>query len=241
MGPVTSNATAAQTKGEQAYQAAMVEKPDKVRASFVAEEAYRAAMAAVDTGKMAGTDSGRGYNQTLASGHPFWSLVPSVDDIDIEDIASHLSRLCRFNGALKDGIEIYTVAQHSCLVSDHLPDPLKLEGLLHDAQEYVLGDMSKPIKMNLAILSGGVDYWKQLEHGVEGVIRRKFSLPERMSPEVKHQDYLAVAAEHRDLQNNIGLVDWGTPPQTWPEMILPWSIARSRGEFMSRFRRLTRG
>jgi hypothetical protein len=206
----------------------------------LAAMAYAAKMAASDTGKMAGTDTGRGYNQTLASGHPFWSLVPSADDVNIEDIASHLSRLCRFNGALKESVEIYTVAQHSCLVSDHLPDEFKLEGLLHDAQEYVLGDMAKPIKMNLALLSGGVDYWKELERGVETVIRQKFGLPERMSPEVKHQDYLAVAAEHRDLQNNLGLVDWGTPPVTWPEMILPWNITRSRYEFLARFRRLTR-
>jgi hypothetical protein len=201
----------------------------------------RQEMAKFDTGKMAGADTGRGYNQTLASGHPFWSLVPSDDDVHIEDIASHLSRLCRFNGALKDSVEIYTVAQHSCLVSDHLPPELQLEGLLHDAQEYVLGDMAKPIKMNLATLSGGRDYWKELEHGVEAVIRAKFGLPAQMTPEVKHQDYLAVAAEHRDLQNNLGLVDWGTPPQTWPELIIPWSISRSRGEFMTRYRRLTRG
>lgn len=198
-------------------------------------------IAKFDTGAMAGTDRGRGFNQTLASGRPFWSLVPSADDVQIEDIAAHLSRLCRFNGALKEDIDIYTVAQHSCLVSDHLPDALKLEGLLHDAQEYVLGDMSKPVKMNLKTLSNGVDYWKELENGVETVIRAKFGLPAVMTPEVKRQDWLAVSTEHRDLQNNLGLVDWGTPPEPWPELILPWSIRQARGEFMTRFRRLTRG
>lgn len=204
------------------------------------ENARAREMAKFDTGKMAGTDTGRGHNQTLASGLPFWSLAPSVNDVDIDDIAVHLSRLCRFNGAIRREFDIYTVAQHSCLVSDHCPRELRLEGLLHDAPEYVLGDKIKPIKMNLITLSGD-DYWKELERGVDRVIRARFGLPAELTPEVKHQDYLAVATEHRDLQLNLGAVDWGTPPEPWPETIEPWSIRRSREEFLDRFYRLYNG
>lgn len=195
---------------------------------------YATQMAAFDTGKMAGANRGRGFNQTSASGRPFWSYDPDPSEVSILDIAAQLSRLCRFNGALREDIEIYTVAQHSCLVSDHCPPELRLEGLLHDAHEYMLGDMSKPIKMNLALIAGD-DSWKLLEHRVESAVRRRFGLPQQMTPAVKEQDYIAVATEHRDLQNNTGLVDWGTPPPPWPERIEPWGVFRARDEFMSRF------
>lgn len=198
---------------------------------------YQQQMKKFDTGKMAGADTGRGYNQTSASGHPFWALDPRPEDIRTYDIAAQLSRMCRFNGALRDDVEIYTVAQHCCLVSDHCPPELALEGLLHDAHEYMVGDMSKPIKMNLNIVAGD-DYWKVLEHRVERVLRLKFGLPKCMTPAVKEQDYIAVATEHRDLQNNTGEVDWGTPPTPWPETIIPWGVHRSRAEFLRRFHAL---
>lgn len=206
------------------------ESPEACRCA----ESYARSMAKFDTGKMAGKHTERGYNQTSASGRPFWALNPGADEISIFDISEQLSRLCRFNGALRRDVEIYTVAQHSCLVSDHCPPELRLEGLLHDAHEYMLGDMSKPIKMNLALIAGA-DHWKALEQRVELAVRRRFGLPERMTPAVKEQDYIAVATEHRDLQNNTGQVDWGTPPPPWPERIEPWGVFRARDEFMSRF------
>lgn len=200
---------------------------------------YASEMKKFDTGKMAGANNGRGYNQTSAGGYPFYALDPKPEEIRVEEIAAQLSRICRFNGALRDDVEIYSVAQHCCLVSDHCPPELALEGLLHDAHEYMLGDMSKPIKMNLAILAGA-DFWKQLEHIVESAVRAKFGLPNKMTPAVKEQDYIAVATEHRDLQNVTGLVDWGNPPPPWPERIVPWSPFRARTEFLRRFHALYR-
>lgn len=190
-----------------------------------------------DTAKLSGAKTPRGYNQTSAKGRPFYALDPRPEEIDIEEIAQQLSRICRFNGALRPDVEIYTVAQHCCLVSDHCPEPLKLEGLLHDGHEYMTGDMSKPTKLNLAILAGA-DYWKLYEHRLERGVRLRFGLPEVMSVEVKHQDFLAVATEHRDLQIVTGLVDWGHMPEPWPEKIEPWGVFRSREEFLARFRRL---
>lgn len=201
------------------------------------DERYAAEMRSFDTGKMAGVNNGRGYNQTSAGGWPFYALDPRPEEIRIEEIAAQLSRICRFNGALRDDVEIYSVAQHSCLVSDHLPPELALEGLLHDAHEYMLGDMSKPIKMNLAIVAGA-DYWKQLEHIVEAAVRSRFGLPRRMTPAVKQQDYFAVATEHRDLQVHTGMVDWGNPPEPWPDKIVAWSPSHARHEFLIRFRHL---
>lgn len=197
-------------------------------------------LATFDTAKLSGTKTPRGYNQTSAHGRPFYALDALPDEIDIQEIAEQLSRMCRFNGALRPDVEIYTVAQHCCLVSDHCPPPLKLEGLLHDAHEYMVGDMSKPTKLNLAILAGA-DYWKLYEHRLERVVRLRFGLPEAMSVEVKHQDFLAVATEHRDLQVVTGLVDWGHMPEPWSEKIEPWGVFRARAEFLKRFHTLYRG
>lgn len=66
------------------------------------------------------------------TGRQFWPLDPRAEDIDIRDVAHHLSLICRFNGA---GRAFYSLAQHSCLVADTLDAPLKLWGLLHDAAE----------------------------------------------------------------------------------------------------------
>lgn len=202
---------------------------------------YQEEMAKFDTAKMCGLATERGYNQCSANGQPFYALDPRADEIEIEVIAAHLSRICRFVGGLRPEVEIYSVAQHCCLVSDHLLPDLALEGLLHDAHEAWLGDMPKPIKMNLRILSGA-DFWSQLEHGVERIVRRKFGLPERMTPAVKQQDFIAVATEHRDLQVNTGKVDWGVQhmPTPWPERIEPWGVFRARDEFMRRFLALYR-
>lgn len=114
-----------------------------------------------DTGELCGPRTDRGYNQTTASGYPFWVLDPRPEDIRIEDIAAHLSRICRFGGALKDDVpnipplrsmvfvETYSVAQHSVLVSRNVHQEFALEALLHDAAEAYVGDVIKPIKLLL--------------------------------------------------------------------------------------------
>ncbi len=182
-----------------------------------------------NTAALTGRKTDRGYNQTTASGHAFWSLDPRLEDIWIEDIAWQLARQCRFNGALREGIEIYTIAQHSCLVSDHCPDKFKLEGLLHDAAEAYIGDMIKPIKLQLP-------GWKAIETRVDAKIRERFGLPRMMAPAVKAQDRAAVATEHRDLQLHTGEVDWGDWKQyCWPQIIQPWNVYRSYAEFKRRF------
>ena len=133
----------------------------------------------------------RKFNMNTCSGLPVWPSDPRPEDIRIEDIAGALSRVCRFNGHLKDDVvvkqpaydpkvhgqywcihseankpyeyhvpvEIYSVAQHSVLVEQrvaqqHYSDfhgqtatrELLLAALLHDAHEYILGDMVKPQK-----------------------------------------------------------------------------------------------
>lgn len=80
------------------------------------------------------------------SGSPFDFNTDNPLQINIEDIAAHLSKICRFNGACKD---FYSVAQHCCLVSEELllyEPKIQLFGLLHDAAEAYIGDIIRPLK-----------------------------------------------------------------------------------------------
>lgn len=184
----------------------------------------------IGTADLSGARTERGWNQSTASGVPFWVGDPRPEDIRIADIAQQLSRICRFGGALRQDIEIYTVAQHCCLVSDNCPPEFRLEGLLHDAHEAYIGDLVKPIKLQ-------VPAWKTLEKRVETAVRLRFGLPEKTSLQVKEQDVRAVVTEHRDVQTITGLVDWGPldEVQPWPDVIEPWGVFRARREFLSRF------
>lgn len=192
-------------------------------------------MTKFDTADLCGEKTDRGYNQATASGKPFWSADPRPEDVRITDIAAQLSRICRFNGAVRDDVEIYTVAQHSVLVSRALPPKFALEGLLHDAAEAYIGDMIKPIK---AMHRGR----KQHEQRVDAAVRAKFGLPEKMSPEVKEQDYRAVLTERRDIMPYCPDVDWGlqdAKAAPWEETIKPWGVMASRQRFLAEFHMLT--
>src|SRR5690349_8864599 len=83
---------------------------------------------------------------TTFTGKKFHLFDPQLDEICIEDIAHALSLICRFGGHLP---EHYSVAQHSILVSQLVPQDLTLEGLLHDAEETYIGDMVRPLKLEM--------------------------------------------------------------------------------------------
>ncbi len=74
-------------------------------------------------------------------------LNPRPEEIDIEDVAHALSHACRFAGHVP---AFYSVAQHSILVSELLDARTALWGLLHDASEAYLHDLTRPLKRALA-------------------------------------------------------------------------------------------
>jgi 5'-deoxynucleotidase YfbR-like HD superfamily hydrolase len=85
---------------------------------------------------------------TVASGQKVNPLTMVADQVDIIDIATALSRQCRYNGHVGG---FYTVARHSLWVADRLRDmefgpKAQMQGLLHDAAEAYLGDMIRPLK-----------------------------------------------------------------------------------------------
>lgn len=97
---------------------------------------------------------------------------PSVDSIRIQDIASSLSNVCRFNGHIE---KFYSVAEHSvCVAHDALHRgcsiPECLAALMHDATEAYIGDMSRPLK---DILGSQIDV---IERGIEKAIGEAFEI-----------------------------------------------------------------
>lgn len=125
--------------------------------------------------------------QRMLSGRRLDLLDPSPLDIEIEDIAQGLSRVARWNGQTT-GEHAYSVAQHSLLVEDILgrlfpqvTTEQRLIALLHDAPEYVIGDMISPFK---AVVGG--DY-KAVESRLQQAIHLRFSLSPTVKQELRTQ------------------------------------------------------
>src|SRR5258705_7984104 len=119
--------------------------------------------------------------QRMLSGRRLDLLDPSPLDIEIEDIAHGLARVARWNGQTK-GAHAFSVAQHCVLVerltaelNSRLPREARLMALLHDAPEYVIGDLISPFKVAI-----GIDY-KALELKLQSAIHLRFGLPARAS------------------------------------------------------------
>jgi 5'-deoxynucleotidase YfbR-like HD superfamily hydrolase len=120
----------------------------------------------------------------MLSGRRLDLLDPSPLDVELDDIAHGLARVARWNGQTK-GAQIFSVAQHCLLVealarirSPRLDRGGRLAVLLHDAPEYVIGDMISPFK---AVIGG--DY-KLVEQRLLAAIHRRFGLPPTPSPAI---------------------------------------------------------
>src|SRR3954447_24281558 len=120
--------------------------------------------------------------QRMLSGRRLDLLDPSPLDVEIEDIAHGLARVARWNGQTA-GSDIFSVAQHSLLVEaigscldPDLPDAARLALLLHDAPEYVIGDIISPFK---AVIG---DAYRAVETRLLAAIHIRFGLPAEPSP-----------------------------------------------------------
>ena len=112
----------------------------------------------------------------MLSGRRLDLLDPSPADIEIADIAHGLARVARWNGQTV-GAHIYSVAQHSLLTESlarqrgNLDRESRLAVLLHDAPEYVIGDMISPFKSVIG------DAYKAVEARLLAAIHLRFGLP----------------------------------------------------------------
>lgn len=125
--------------------------------------------------------------QRMLSGRRLDLLDPTPVDIEIEDIAHGLAFVARWNGQTR-GDFAYSVAEHSLLVEDifsrmHPTAPVKwrLAALLHDAPEYVIGDMISPVK---AAVGPG---YGELDQRLTTAIHLRFGLPAALPKTVKAQ------------------------------------------------------
>ncbi len=123
----------------------------------------------------------------MLSGRRLDLLDPSPFDIEIEDIARGLARVARWNGQTR-GDHAFSVAEHSVVVHDlfatlhpEASQQDRLMALLHDAAEYVIGDMISPFKHAL-----GLDY-KSFEARLEQAIHLRYGLPPKMPAALKKQ------------------------------------------------------
>ena len=125
--------------------------------------------------------------QRMLSGRRLDLIDPSPVDVEIADIAHGLARVARWNGQTR-GPEIFSVAQHSLLVealfaasASGSPPQARLAALLHDAPEYVIGDMISPFKAAI-----GGDY-KRIEQRLQRAIHIRFGLPAERTADLARQ------------------------------------------------------
>lgn len=141
--------------------------------------------------------------QRMLSGRRLDLLDPSPLDVEIADIAHGLARVARWNGQTK-GDNAFSVAQHALLVERihtltcEWADPTtQLATLLHDAPEYVIGDMISPFKAAM-----GGDY-KAVEERLQRAVHLRFTLPAilpvRLKQEIKRADRIAAFFEATEL------------------------------------------
>lgn len=160
---------------------------------------------------------------------------PEGSTYDIYDIAAALSRICRFTGHLLDSVEHYSVAQHSVIVSYIVDPEHAYAALMHDAVEFVVGDMNGPLKQL-------IPEYKVIEKRCEAEIFTRFKVPYPLHPSVKRADLIALFTEKRDLTAGAGH-DW-PGAENYPPLakkIQPWRQAEAMFRFLQRYRDLTGG
>jgi len=177
----------------------------------------------------------------MLSGRRLDLLNPSPLDVELEDIAHGLARVARWNGQTV-GEHIYSVAQHSLLVAAvaaHLKPDLdkqeRLGVLLHDAPEYVIGDIISPFK---AVIG---DAYKDVEARLLGAIRLRFGLAPRPAAAlqrcIKRCDRIAAFLEATRLagfSREEALRVFGRPeplPGAVDALLAPWPAAQASARY----------
>jgi 5'-deoxynucleotidase YfbR-like HD superfamily hydrolase len=183
----------------------------------------------------------------MLSGRRLDLLDPSPLDVEIGDIAHGLARVARWNGQTV-GAHAFSVAQH-CLVVEDLVRRLRpeieprwrLAALLHDAPEYVIGDMISPFKAAL-----GLDY-RAFEDRLERAIHIRFGLPPKTPSEIKRliktADIICAYFEAVDLagfSEDEAKVIFGRPPKGLRLKLDALPAADAEASFIERFERLSK-
>jgi hypothetical protein len=156
--------------------------------------------------------------------------------VTVHDIASSLSKLCRFNGHC---LKFYSVAEHSVWVSRVLPQELAYVGLMHDAHEAFFGDISRPLKKAIGHRDGGALH--ELEGVVQDEVCRALGVNVELLALVKEADTRMGATEVAQIMAK-GRHKWTFKAEPYQEISLAcWSPEEARTQFLSRYVELTLG
>ncbi len=189
--------------------------------------------------------------QRMLSGRRLDLLDPSPLDIEIEDIAHGLARVARWNGQT-GGPHIFSVAQHSLLVEaiashldPELPPSSRLTILLHDAPEYVIGDVISPFKVVIG------DAYKAAEARLLAAIHLRFGLPADVGASLKRltkrADRIAAFLEATRLSgfSREEAVRFFGRPKAMPQAVIddllaPWPVGKAQARYLAAFTALLR-
>jgi len=187
--------------------------------------------------------------QRMLSGRRLDLLDPSPLDIEIADIAHGLARVARWNGQTH-GAHIFSVAQHTLLVeavlrqqTPRVDHRVRLAAMLHDAPEYVIGDMISPFK---AVIGGS---YKVVEKRLLSAIHIRFGLPASLPDEIEQQIKAADrGAAYLEATHLAGFAEaearrlFGRDPKlpaaAERDYVTPWSAGRAERQFLTRFKAL---
>jgi uncharacterized protein len=184
--------------------------------------------------------------QRMLSGRRLDLLDPSPLDVEVADIAHGLARVARWNGQTI-GDHAFSVAQHSVVVEEivaHATPGMaarwRLAALLHDAAEYVIGDMISPFKAAL-----GLDY-RLFEARLESAIHLRFGLPDRIPAPIraaiKAADRACAFFEATQLagfSHSEALTLFGSPPRGYVLVIEPLPPKEAENRYLQRFQVLS--
>ena len=189
--------------------------------------------------------------QRMLSGRRLNILDPSPLDVEIRDIAHGLARVARWNGQT-EGEYPYSVAQHSLLVetvagllAPEIGNGVRLVALLHDAPEYVVGDLISPFKAAIG------ERYKDVESRLAVAIHVRFSIGAdetgARTALIKAADTVAAYHEATALAGftpaEAGAI-FGTPEisrKLLAEHLTPWPTRDAEARFLDRFEALDKG
>lgn len=186
--------------------------------------------------------------QRMLSGRRLDLLDPSPLDVELEDIAHGLARVARWNGQTH-GDYIFSVAQHSLMVERIVsllaPEsikPTRLAALLHDAPEYVVGDVISPFK---AVIG---EVYKTTEQRLMAAIHLRFRLPAKPSAAIagliKQADQQAAFFEATHLAGfarEEAMNFFGKPiigQENIADLLTPWPASRANASFLAKAQEL---
>jgi 5'-deoxynucleotidase YfbR-like HD superfamily hydrolase len=185
----------------------------------------------------------------MLSGRRLDLLDPSPLDIEMSDIAHGLARVARWNGQTS-GAHIFSVAQHTLLVEavlrkqhPRIDHRVRLAAMLHDAPEYVIGDMISPFK---AVIGGS---YKLVEKRLLSAIHVRFGLPAVLPADIEQKIKAAdMGAAYLEATHLAGFSeaeakrlfgrDPKLPPAIQGDYVTPWSATKAEKQFLARFKTL---